>query len=213
MSDADVNSTNTLSTEDWIRVAREVLIREGVEAVKIDRLARECGVTRGGFYWRFKSRGDLLDKLIEDWRTTNTAPFLKALTGPGTPDEHFMALTMLWLEERDYRPDYDTAVRAWARTSPKVAEVVHQVDDQRIDALRKVYVRAGYSEDEAFVRARITYFHQVGYYAMGVRESSARRAELVQLYYRALFGSEGQFFDAKPDDAKRPARGRKTAVA
>lgn len=193
MPDTDVNATPTLSTEDWIAVAREVLIREGVDAVKIDRLARECNVTRGGFYWRFKSRADLLDKLIDDWRTTNTEPFLRVLTEDGSTDERFMALTELWLEEREYRPDYDTAVRAWARTSPRVAEVVHQVDDQRIDALRNVYVEAGYPEDEAYVRARIAYFHQVGYYAMGVRESAARRAELVPLYYKALFGAGGLF--------------------
>jgi hypothetical protein len=94
----------------------------------------------------------------------------------------------LWLEERKYNPDYDAAIRAWSRVSPKVATVVHEIDDMRIDALKQLFVDAGYDDDEAFIRARITYFHQVGYYAMGVRESAKRREELSELYYRVLTG-------------------------
>lgn len=191
MSDAAVAETKpvqTLDTQDWIDVARRVLIREGVAAVKIDRLARECSVTRGGFYWRFKNRDDLLDALLEDWRQTNTAPLLQAASGPGTPAERFEALIRLWIEERDFNPDYDTAVRSWARTSSKAADVVRKTDDLRIEALKQIFLDAGYSDDEAFIRARITYFHQVGYYAMGVRESAARRYELSDLYRRVLAG-------------------------
>lgn len=181
-------SDRGISTEDWISIAKSTLIKEGIAAVKIDRLARKGGVTRGGFYYRFKSRQGLLDALLEDWRSTNNAPWLNALNGPGSPPERFHALIRLWLEERDYNPDYDTAVRAWSRLSPKVAATVHEIDDSRIEALKRLFVDAGYDDGEAFVRARITYFHQVGYYAMGVRESTKRRAELSELYYRALTG-------------------------
>jgi hypothetical protein len=46
----------------------------------------------------------------------------------------------------------------------------------------------GHAEDEAFVRARIFYFHQVGYYAMDVRESREQRLRLLPLYTKALTG-------------------------
>lgn len=181
----------SLSTEDWLAAAREMLIREGVEAVKIDRLAKACGVTRGGFYWRFKSRDDLLDQLLTDWRTGNTAPFLAALSGPPLdPATRYRALIDLWLDEREFRPDYDTAVRNWALTSPKVAAVVHTVDDIRMDALRRLFLDAGYAADEATVRARITYFHQIGYYALGLKEARPQRANLIDLYFRILTGFE-----------------------
>ena len=64
-SDSAETSANGLTTEDWLALARETLIKEGVDAVKIDRLAKMAGVTPGGFYWRFKSRNDLLDQLLE----------------------------------------------------------------------------------------------------------------------------------------------------
>ena len=180
----------TLSTEDWLAVARETLIRDGIEAVKVDHLAKACGVTRGGFYWRFKSRDDLLDQLLKDWRSSNTTPFLAALAGPGSPEDRYRALMMLWIEEQDFNPDYDTAVRNWALTSPKVAAVVHTVDDIRMDALRRVFTDAGYEDDEALVRARITYFLQVGYYALGMKEAQPTRLGLADVYFRILTGFE-----------------------
>lgn len=179
----------TLSTQDWIDVAKALLLREGIDAVKIGRLARECDVTRGGFYWRFASRGALLDTLLEDWKSTNTAPIIDALSGPGTPIERFERLVRLWLDERDYSPDYDTAVRNWSRKDAKVEKAVHDIDDKRVEALKSVFLEFGFDETESLVRARITYFHQVGYYATAVRETAGRREMLSETYTRILTGA------------------------
>lgn len=178
----------TLSTEDWIDVARRVLIRDGVAAVKIDRLARECRVTRGGFYWRFRNRDDLLDKLLDDWRTNNSSAFFEAARGPGSPADRLRSIVRLWIEEEAFSPEFDTAIRNWAQSSPRVAQLVRRVDDERIAALSEIFEEAGYKKEEAFIRARITYFHQVGYYALEIKESKSRRRELSELYLEVLMG-------------------------
>lgn len=156
--------------------------------MKVNRLANMLGVTRGGFYWWFKNPAELYDALLQDWRTTNTSPLVGALCGPGAPASRLHTAFQLWIDEKEFNPDYDTAVRAWSLVSRKVAKAVHEVDDQRIEALKRLFLDAGYEEQEAFIRARITYFHQVGYYAMGVHESTRRRYELSELYYRILSG-------------------------
>ena len=97
-------SDRGISTEAWIEVAKTTLIEEGVDAVKIDRLAKKSGVSRGGFYYRFKSREALLDALLEDWRVSNTRPWLAALCGPGTHVDRYRAFIRLLLDEKDYRP-------------------------------------------------------------------------------------------------------------
>ena len=190
-ADGPVTTAVTLSTRDWIEAARSALINGGVQAVKIDRLARACGVTRGGFYWRFHDRAELLEVLLADWATTNTNPLLEALAGNDHPAARFQRLARVWTEERAFNPDYDTAVRHWALADPKVAAVVARIDQQRIDAFTTLYRDFGYQEDEALVRARVTYFHQVGYYTMGIRATDVRRAELTPLYLRVLTGPLG----------------------
>ncbi|MFN8946416.1 MAG: TetR/AcrR family transcriptional regulator [Alphaproteobacteria bacterium] len=179
-----------LMREDWLDAARRVLIDEGISAVKIDRLAKDSNVTRGGFYWRFKSHGELLNLLMQDWRQNNSRSTLAALNGPGTPVQRFRKLMAVWLDEIDYSPAYDIAMREWARTSPKVARLVREVDEERIQAFQRLFQDAGYDEAEANIRARVTYYHQVGYYAMGVKEARNSRLELADLYFRILTGFE-----------------------
>lgn len=71
-----------------------------------------------------------------------------------------------------------------------MASVVHRVDDAWIGLLIDLFRRAGYGEDESLVRARITYFHQIGYYALDVQEGLAARLKLVPLYYSVLTGRQ-----------------------
>lgn len=180
------NSRNGLSREQWIDAARKVLIEEGFAAVKVDRLAKKLNVTRGGFYWRFKNRADLLQGLLDHWERTNTAAFLSAVSGGETVRQRFHALARIWLDERDFDPALDSAVRSWGKASPRVGKLVRRTDEIRIFALQKLFEDAGYTPNEAMVRGRITYFHQIGYYAVDLQESHERREELSSLYFYVL---------------------------
>ena len=79
-------------------------------------------------------------------------------------------------------------MRDWARVSPAVARVVRRVDNERIGILKQVFLEMGCEREEAFIRARISYFHQVGYYALGVHESLGQRKRLLPLYISYLSG-------------------------
>jgi AcrR family transcriptional regulator len=180
---------HTPSTEEWVQIARKMLIEEGIVEVKIDRLAKAAGVTRGGFYWRFKSREDLLTALLDDWRTCNTEPLLRAIHSAGSPLDRLHRLADTYINERDFSSSYDNAVRTWANLSQPVAELVSKMDIIRIEALKTLFLDAGYDDEEALVRARITYFHQVGYYTTRINEPIERREVLSNVYMRVLIGS------------------------
>jgi hypothetical protein len=96
----------------------------------------------------------------------------------------------IWLDESDYDPAYDAAIRDWARTSARIAGLVRRVDRQRIDVLARICLDLGYDPQEAEIRARVTYFHQVGYYALGLKESRRVRRRLAPIYTRVLLGSK-----------------------
>ena len=178
-----------IGRQGWLDAARAILIRDGVAGVKVDRIARRLKVTRGGFYWFFDSHRQLLQALLEDWEQRNTEGFKSVLRESGRNGmAEFQALVDIWLNEKSYSPAWDAAVRDWARVSAKVANAVRRTDDIRIDVLRQVFLDMGFEAAEAFVRARVCYFHQVGYYALGVRESREERLHLMPLYTRVLTG-------------------------
>jgi AcrR family transcriptional regulator len=173
---------------DWIAAARAMLIEGGAAAVQINPLATRLGVTRGGFYWRFRNRQDLLDHLIADWENTNTRAFLLAIERAGTPQERYRRMVRMFIDERDFNPALDAAIRQWGSVDPSIGEKVSDADNRRIDALTRLFRDAGQDAAEAMVRARVVYFHQVGYYALGIRETRQRRRELAAIYDRILTG-------------------------
>lgn len=188
----------TLGRADWILAAQKALISGGISAVKVERLARRLRVTRGSFYWHFMSHGDLLRELLKSWERTNTEPFERALTENGAPHgmKEFMAIIHLWIDETDYSPPFDTAVRDWARTSREAAAAVRSADERRIAVLHRIFRDIGFADPEALIRARVTYFHQVGYYALAIREDPELRRKLVPLYCQVLLGTSEELVQA-----------------
>jgi AcrR family transcriptional regulator len=174
---------------DWVRVAREALISKGIEQVRVEPLAKMLNVTAGSFYHHFRNRKELLDELLKDWERFNSSALVDAVRqAPADPDAQYWAISNAWVSEERYIPAYDAAVRAWAHTSPHVAECVRKVDDERIALVQEIFEGFGYDPLRAFIRARIMYFHQVGYQAMNVVESGERRRELMIYYREALVG-------------------------
>ncbi|WP_339707808.1 TetR/AcrR family transcriptional regulator [uncultured Sphingosinicella sp.] len=185
-----VRPTRRLTREDWIASARKTLVERGVDDVKVDRLAKQMRVTRGSFYWHFKHRRDLMEALLTDWEARNYFEIaqIRARWAKTAPD--LTEVVASWLEADPAFPSFDVAVRAWARKSTDVAEAVERADTAWIALLQELFEKSGYDSDESLVRARITHFHQIGYYALGFREPQAERLRLVPLYYRVLTGRE-----------------------
>ncbi|MBB4632850.1 TetR/AcrR family transcriptional regulator [Sphingosinicella soli] len=210
-------ATRRFTREDWVASARKTLVERGVDDVKVDRLAKQMRVTRGSFYWHFQHRRDLLDTLLTDWEARNYYEIaqIRARWAKNAPD--LTEVVASWLESDPAFPSFDVAVRAWARKSTDVAEAVERSDAAWIALLQELFEKSGFDADESLVRARITHFHQIGYYALGFREPTAERLRLVPLYYRVLTGHEaGANLLKKLDDLVRemPApkrKGRKAA--
>ena len=51
----------------WIGKGLQALAEGGPDAVRIEPLARELGVTKGGFYWHFDGRRALLEEMLDAW--------------------------------------------------------------------------------------------------------------------------------------------------
>ncbi|UDL92792.1 TetR/AcrR family transcriptional regulator [Mesorhizobium sp. PAMC28654] len=193
----------TLSREAWIAAARKVLEKRGIGEVKIDRLARQLKVTRGSFYFHFASLEDLRGGLLQEWRDSNCAPFwaMRDIHDIGGL-QFFTDIVHVWVDEAPFSPLLDLAVRDWSRTSKKLAQDVKEIDDLRIELLIRSFRAMGYSDDESIVRARITYFHQIGQYALSFKEDPAVRRRYQPLFGEVLLGPLVQEPGAAPSETR-----------
>ena len=188
-----LRAVQRLSPQDWLAAAEKRLISGGIDSVKIGLLAKDLGVTRGSFYWHFKDRGHLLDVMLASWHSFSLGIFDDLLLKEGSCGmDEFLRLVHLWIDEEQFDAGLEAAIRDWARVSEDVAEVVKDVDEGRIKAIKRIFLDFGYEDDEAFIRARITYFHQVGYYTIGYNETLDERMALLPLYVSVLTGKLSQ---------------------
>lgn len=176
-----------LTRQDWIAAARAVLIGRGVGALGVRSLAAAMNVTPGAFYWQFRNLEALHEALRVDWAETNTAPFTRAIAAAG-PDglRQYLAWVRVLVIEDEFDPGYDNAIRDWAHHAPATAAVLARVEAFRIEQLRGVFTAMGFVGYTAEIRARVAYYHQVGYNAMRIHETRDQRLRNVPYYAEIL---------------------------
>ncbi len=191
-----------VTREEWLQAALDTLIEDGVDRVKILNLATRLQVSRSSFYWYFKDRRELLDTLLDHWRQTNTRAIAEQAALPSqTITEGIIHVFRCWVDERLFDPRLDFAIREWARRSSRVRQILDAADDERVRVIAGLFERHGFEPTEAFVRARVLYFMQIGYYALDLGESLPQRQALARHYLKCFSGQDPrpeeltEFFD------------------
>jgi AcrR family transcriptional regulator len=125
-----------ISKDAWIKAARTALLSGGVEAVRVEPLAKSLGVTKGSFYWHFTDRSALLEALLSEWEA-EAALLVAAVNAPAGEGLRQLADELsqnVILSERGETPS-DAAIFGWAAISPEVAERVRAAEEKRIALL------------------------------------------------------------------------------
>ena len=182
-----------VTRQDWIDSAMNVLIRDGVDRVKILTLSDQMGVSRSSFYWYFGSRKDLLHALLSYWEERNTAAMVaQAEADAPTITAAICNVFRCTANPALFDTALDFAVRDWARRDAGVRRVLDASDATREAALRRMFERFGYPAYEAETRAKVLYYMQLGYDFAGKPEPSERRLARVPEYLRVFAGVDPQ---------------------
>lgn len=148
-----------LDPDRWVETAIDVLAREGISGLRVEVLAKRCGVTKGSFYWHFKDRQALLDAVLERWKAGRIVDIEKttaAARGNEREQLHY-AIEVYGASRNQKGMSIELAVRDWARHDIRAAAVVESVDLYRLECTRKLFVAAGMSDAEAKSRSLLLY--------------------------------------------------------
>jgi AcrR family transcriptional regulator len=153
-------SNGTLDADDWTRAALTILSRNGIEAVRVERLAKMLGVTKGSFYWHFKDRPALLDEMLRSWRQRATLGIIDRLERSDVPPAERLRelLKLLRHTPRTSRgADIEAAIRLWGHSDPRVASVVREIDRLRLGHIKSLVESAHGDRQDATARAALIY--------------------------------------------------------
>jgi AcrR family transcriptional regulator len=150
----NVTKRTRVSRDDWLKAGLEVLAEKGVDAVKIDQLARRLGVAKTGFYWHFENRRALLDALLEFWEREYidvVRENVRIMELP--PYERLQAVNEMvddnWLVE------YDLAIAHWALQDEDAARALEASYESRMDFVRQAFRELGFTGDDLEMRTRL----------------------------------------------------------
>ena len=127
--------------------------------MRVEVLAKRCGVTKGSFYWHFKDRQALLDAVLERWREGRIRDIEKTTAGaPGRVREQLHYAIEVYGASRNQKGmSIELAIRDWARHDSRAASIVESVDLYRLECTRRLFVASGMSDAEAKSRSLLLY--------------------------------------------------------
>jgi AcrR family transcriptional regulator len=153
-----------LGKNEWIEAGLKALARDGVDAVRVERLAERLCVTKGSFYWHFQDRGTLLAALLEAWEKRATGAIIEAVEAKGGDSRTRLTKLFTIVSEADGR--LDRAVRHWAVQDVTAKTAIAAVDRRRLDYLVSLFSEIGFKPAEAVARARLVYHALIGQFMM-----------------------------------------------
>lgn len=180
-----------VTRDDWLNIARDVLVHHGVAEVKILTLSARLQVSRSSFYWYFENRADLLDALLDEWAARNTATIVAYCARPAVNISVALCnFFRCFVDPSLFDTGLDFAVREWSRRDDGLRARVHAADGARLAAIIAMFERFEYDPVEADARARIVYFMQLGYHALEVREPMDIRMARLAPYINGFTGRD-----------------------
>ena len=188
----DAVARASLTPDTWIAAATDVLEHDGIDAVRVDVLAKKLAVTRGSFYWHFRDREDLLRSVLQAWRAAATENLTRRLEGASSdPREQLRDVISLPFRGRSAlrASRIELAIRAWARRDDSVRQVADESDAARIGYISQIFSGLGFSPSEARHRALMVYGINVACSQVTPLAHQARQEEWLDFAERLMQGA------------------------
>jgi AcrR family transcriptional regulator len=158
----------SLDRAAWIAAALNIVAQDGIDGLRIEALAKKLGVTKGSFYWHFKDRRDLIDAVLDDWRAGRVRDIRKQTAAePGGELAALRHTIDVYAAAKNRKGiSIEAAIRLWARQDSNGLAVVEEVDAERLECTRRLFLALGLPPAEAAARSALLYAYVFGFSMM-----------------------------------------------
>ncbi|MER7519573.1 TetR/AcrR family transcriptional regulator [Streptomyces sp. NPDC126499] len=165
--------------EKWIEAGLRALATGGVEAVRVEALAKALGVTKGGFYGYFADREALLAAMLDTWERESVDDIIARVEQEGGDARDKVRLAGQLTSSGDRLLPVDLAVREWARRDDQVAARLRRVDNKRFQFARDTIATFCADPDEVEARALLAFCTAIGSHFLAADHPGRDRAPVI----------------------------------
>ena len=160
---AEKSKAIRLDAAAWVAAAFDALADGGIDAVRVEPLAKVLDVTKGSFYWHFADRRALIDAMLDAWMQGRVAAIRQQAPLRGAPAAVLRQVADLYTRNANARGlAIELAIRALARTDDGAAKAVRGVDRERLQQVGDLFAALGWPRGEAQARAVLFYSYLFG---------------------------------------------------
>lgn len=150
--------------QGWLDAGLQALASEGPDGLRIMLIAEKLGVTKGSFYWHFKSLEQYQLAVLEQWEQSHTEQIIDYVEQAG--GEPPAKLFNLFARTISSDFSLSRAIRSWSLANVSVRDVQARVDQKRVDYAAKLLRAIGWSKEESLTLGRWGYCALIGYAAL-----------------------------------------------
>jgi len=173
-----VGTTRT-PRDRWMEQGLKALAEGGPDAVRVEALAKQLGVTKGGFYGYFADRDALLVAMLDAWERESIDEVIDRVEREGGDPRTKIARAGVLTFSSDRLLPIDLAIRDWARRDQTVADRLRRVDNRRMALLREMIGTFCSDADEVEARSLLAFCVAIGAHFLAADHGDRTRAQVL----------------------------------
>jgi AcrR family transcriptional regulator len=173
-----------LTADDYFREALAVLGEQGSQAMTIASLCERLEVTKGSFYHHFGGMPGFVEQLLAYWEREHSDRLIRLSKTQPDPTLRITTLTEMGV---NLPHTSESAIRAWGRSTPDVAEVIARVDKRRERHVVDAIAALGIDRPRARLLGRIAIDLLVGIQTREVPPDPKRVRQMLEEITKLVF--------------------------
>lgn len=152
--------------ENWVELGYKLFSEDGINGVVVEKMAKVLKVNKSSFYWYFNTKKDFVNEIISFWISLETKSIISKLeNNQYHGKEKFEKFIELAFKQEPYL-DFIFFLKKYALHDRKIQQLIDEIDTQRIDYTKKIFLEMNIMEEDAVIKASLFYKYLIGYHEM-----------------------------------------------
>jgi AcrR family transcriptional regulator len=166
----------------WIEEGLRALAEGGLDAVRVEALARRLGVTKGGCSWTFADRQALLEAMLDSWEEMVIDLIIEYVESEGG-DGRQSQRGVIGVCSRGWGGvvNIEVTIRDWGRRDESVRKRLARIDKRRMEYMASLYQEFCSDPDEVETRCMVLGALWIGSAFMAADGRKAKRSEVLEM--------------------------------
>ncbi len=150
---------------DWLKIGYKLFAEKGISGIVVEKMSKQLNCNKSSFYWHFKTKKEFIRQMVNYWVENKTKKIIEITSAQDNASQKINKLIELTYSKMPYL-DFTFYLKRYAVKDKMISKIIDDVDNQRIDYVKRLLIENGHNEKDAKIKASLLYKHLIGFYEM-----------------------------------------------